>query len=107
MDKSIGRPVSAIEFHGIMKGTIPVCDEFGQYNHLGFAIIQKNGKVGLVNRYPEVIIEPTADSIEFLNERLLLVHKYDFYYLYNTKGDKAAEIEFVDEATARAYALLL
>ena len=107
MEKTNGRPVGPIELRGIINQSIPVCDEFGQFNHLGLAVVKKNGKLGLVNRVPEVVIEPTADSIEFLNDCLILVQKYDFYYIYTTKGNMAVEIGFLDEQLARNYALLL
>ena len=101
------RPVGRIELHGIINGTIPVCDEFGPFDKRGLAMVKKDGKVGLVNRIPEVVIEPTADSIEFLNDHLLLVYKYDWYYLYTTKGDKACELRFLDKEEAKRYALIL
>lgn len=107
MEKTIRRPVGAIELRGIINRTIPICDEFGQFNHLGFAIIKKDGKVGLVNREPKIIIEPTADSIEFLNDKLLLVYRYGLYHLYTTKGEMATQITWLYEDKARAYALVM
>ena len=107
MEKVNGRKIGEVELRGLKKGTIPVFDEFGPYNHLGVAVVKKNGKYGLVNHIPEIVIPLTADSIEFVTDRILLIRRKDFYYLYTYRGYRAAEISFWSKEEAERYALLL
>ena len=98
------RSVGAVEFHGIMKGTIPVCDEFGDYNIHGLAIVEKNSKLGVVNDEPRVIIPIEYDDVELLENGVILVRVDKEYFLHNKSGAPILHPLFTSKLRAIAYA---
>ena len=81
----IYREVSAIEFRGILNHTIPVCDEFGEFNLYGLAIVKKCDKYAVVNRKPAQVT-PFARKVEILRRGIILTFDNNGYNLYNRFG---------------------
>ena len=80
------RPVGRIEFRGIMKGTIPVCDTFGVYDDCGLATVKKNGKCGVVDTEPKLVLPIEFDDVEILFGGNILALKNNKFDLYDNKG---------------------
>lgn len=97
-----GRPMGAVEFVGVMKGLIPKCDEFGEFNR-GLAIVKRNGKYGVVNIGPRLIIPIEYDTVQIL-EHHILVKKEQEYFLRDMYGRPLLHPVFVDVEAAIDYA---
>ena len=80
------RTVGDTEFRGIIAGTIPVCDLFGEYDANGLAIVQKNGKVGVANLEPSLVLLIEYEDVEILLDGNIMALKDNEFYLYDKYG---------------------
>lgn len=80
------RNVSEIELRGIIRGTIPVCDHFGDYSATGLAVVQKNGKYGVVDKTPKLIFKIEHDSAEVMPDGSVELTKGNETYYYDGAG---------------------
>lgn len=82
----MSRNVGTIEFRGLIKGTIPVCDLFGEYDANGLAVVQKNGKIGVVDSEPKLVVPIEYEYVEVLLDGNILAYKEKHFYLYDKSG---------------------
>ena len=106
-ERTICRNVGPIEFRGIINNTIPVCDEFGEFNEQGLALVEKNGKIGVVNKKPKVIVPIEQENVEFLENGFILTLRGGEYYLYTDDGFEIVQPRLTSKVQALTFALKL
>lgn len=97
------RNVSQIEFNGLLNSTIPVFDEYGAYNKQGMAIVVEEGKLGVVNDEPRIVVPAEFERIKILDNGVCVLYKEGLYYLLDKDGLEITNRVFVSEEEAESY----
>lgn len=97
------RTVNDIEYDGLLSSTIPVFDEYGEYNEQGLAIVSKDGKVGVVNNKPEIVVPVDFERIKILKNGVSVAYDKGLYYLFDKDGLTIVNKVFASEEDAESY----
>lgn len=98
------RTMGATEFQGVMAGAIPVCDEFGEFNDNGLAVVKKNGLYGVVNKELSLVVSVEYDAVKLLETGHILVLANGNYFLHTQSGVSLLHPPFESEEVAIQYA---
>ncbi len=69
----------------------PVYDAIGDFKQFGYAVMQRNGGVGLLNKYGEEMVPPRFDDIKVLDSTLVAAMERGEWMVINLKGDIVLE----------------
>ena len=97
------RKVSKAEYNGLVNSTIPVFDEYGEYNELGLAIVVKDGKRGVVNDEPKVVVSAEFEKVTILKNGVIVTYDAGLYSLVDRDGLEITKRVFVSEEEAISY----
>lgn len=61
----------------------PQYDAIGEFDPFGYALIQDQGKVGLINRRAKVTLQPIYKAIKVIDSTLFAVQKKDNWHIVN------------------------
>ena len=64
----------------------PQYDAIGEFKEYGYAVMQRNGRVGLVNKYGQEILLPKYDDIKILDSLLFAVLDVSDWKVVNVAG---------------------
>ena len=98
------RTMNLIELRGVIKGSIPIVDKFGTYNCHGLAVVKRNGKFGVVNTEPNLVIPIEYDQVFLLDNSLVIVLKSGQYSICDQIGTKLTNRCFSSMVDAFGYA---
>ncbi|MFK8102845.1 MAG: WG repeat-containing protein [Saprospiraceae bacterium] len=85
-------PIKVNKKWGLMKANgsifLPASyDAIGEFQRFGYAIIQRNGKVGLLNQAGKEIIAPYYDDLQVLDSNLIAVMDQAAWQVINLAGE--------------------
>jgi hypothetical protein len=78
-------------------GTIvldPVYDAIGEFKHFGFAVMQKNGYVGLLDQLGKEVVKPEYHDLKVLAKDLVAVMTDGVWKVLNMKGKVVLDIGY-------------
>ncbi len=69
----------------------PVYDAIGEFKQFGYAVMQRNGKVGLLNKSGREVIAPSYEDLKVLDSLIVAVMNNDAWQVINLDGDLVVE----------------
>lgn len=69
----------------------PIYDAIGEFKQYGYAVMQRAGQVGLLNRSGEEIVRPLYEDIKILDSTLIAVMEQERWQVINIRGELILE----------------
>ena len=97
------RPIYENEARAIIEGKIPAFDKVGRFTLLGLKKTLLHGKMGVINRQFQIVLDNDYDDIKFEHNTIIALSNHK-YKIYTHMGNLLTTREFDYLHEAQKYA---